>query len=436
MSISSNEIQALKKALLDCNKELVVEGVGIFKPSYKAANLSSDGRTIVQPRYGWSFCLGNPAYLSASVNLFNPSITLAEKLKTASGKGESFEISGLGLFYQQNGCYELMPEPGHLIGANQHYGLMPLSIQKVRTSLQSEIQANKGAKKSLSNLSLKIAASFLGILFLSLVAFQYFSTDGEFFERQEAGLNIFSSEPQKLYQAPLIRERSTDINEILELISRVADSVMYERAKANDSLASAVDSSQLRQPFFEIENDASNSNSAPEELEKEQPKELEKKNEKPEARSFIKENKESNAPTQIRLNPTTQVNKPVEANKKEAIASQENPLLSKAERNTKNNLANNGLSSISVDKKNKSNEIEQEVKPVFVVVGSFQSLENAERLKADLTKKGYQVSDKQSILVGRLHRVVIVNSIDSSDANSFLVKAQKEISPSAWVLKD
>ncbi len=428
MSVSNNEIQALKKALLFCNKELVVKGVGVFKPSYKTASLSSDGRTIVQPRFGWSFCLGSPAFLSTSAIEFIASESLTSRLLAASEKGESFEIAGLGLFYKQLGCYELMPEPGHLIAANQHYGLMPLSINKVRTVLASDLQEPKKSIASPSNGVLKLAAIFLGFLLLSMVVIQYFSTDGQMFSRQEAGMNLFGAERETLYQAPLVRERSSRIEDILEGINQVADSVMYERAVASETAAQYIDSLSKIAPIVKLDSDIhfkrgviGNQKLDNDKIEKLQ----------------INANNGRDLNVVIADNGTVAAraggnsSAPIQSPTKKQLPAQS----SKAETaiQTKNNLAKDVISASLVDKKLENVSLQGST---YVVVGSFQSAANAEKYKTELRAKGFQIAENKSVVVGGLHRVVVVNSSTSLSAEEFLAKAQKEISAGVWILKD
>jgi len=419
-----SEIQALKKALLHCNKELVVKGIGVFKPSYKAANLSSDGRTIVQPRFGWSFCLGNPAFLSSSATEFVLSDALAAKLLAASEQGESFEISGLGLFYKQQGCYELMPEPGHLIAANQHYGLMPLSIHKVRTVLPSDLQAPKNAAAATpSNTILKAAAVFLGFLLLSMVAFQYFTTNGQLFTKQEAGINIFGAERETLYQAPLIRERSTDINAILDGINRVADSVMFERAMASETAAMFIDSLSKIAPVVKLDSNLLFQQGVV-------------RNSKIDEQAILKTGNRFNAAA---LNsPLTPLKAANESRKnvKGERAIESNKPGGDYSVNSKDNLAKNEISQGSVDKKKKEVNAAAASEATLVVVGSFRSLANAEKYKTELKAKGFIIAENKSILVGTLHRVVVVSPNETLPAEEFLAKAQKEIGAGVWILKD
>lgn len=428
-----NEIQALKKALLHCNKELVVKGIGVFKPSYKAASLSSDGRTIVQPRYGWSFCLGAPAFLSASASEFLASETLASKLLAASEKGESFEIAGLGLFYKQQGCYDLMPEPGHLITANQHYGLMPLSINKVRTVLASDLQAPKTAAATPTNSILKAAAIFLGFLLLSMVAFQYFSTDGQLFMRQEAGMNIFGAERETLYQAPLIRERSSRIEDILDGINQAADSVLFERAIASETAAFFIDSMSSIIPVVKLDSDL---------LLKFNVLKSSKIDEQAIEKQKNNTNNESSVATvskPVKVAETGREDDVAKSFKKEQESSAQN---ASSKSNTifqpdsKNNLAKKENETTPVDKKEKKADIVSGQGNTFIVAGSFQSLENAEKFKAELKAKGFQIAENKSILVGRLHRVVVVSPSQAVSVEEFLAKAKNEISAGVWVLKD
>jgi cell division septation protein DedD len=428
VSVSINEIQALKKALLQCNKELVVKGIGVFKPSYKAASLSTDGRTIVQPRFGWSFCLGSPAFLSASAAEFIASEGLATRLLAASEKGESFEISGLGLFYKQLGCYELMPEPGHLIAANQHYGLMPLSINKIRTVLASDLQAPKTSVAAPSNFMLKAAAVFLGFLLLSMLAFQYFSADSPLFSRQEAGMNIFGAERETLYQAPLVRERSTRIEDILEGINQVADSVMYERAVASETAAMYIDSLSKIAPVVKLDSDIHFKRSVfgDQKLDGNKIEKLEAEvNNRQDFDVPVNDNS-TKTPKPSAKTSSTPLNQ--SNNQTSAQPSKAAPVS-----DSKNNLAKNATSPAVVDKKL---EVVSGQGNTYVVVGSFQSAANAEKYKSELKAKGFQIAENKSIMVGSLHRVVVVSSNSSLSAEDFLAKAQKEISAGAWVLKD
>ncbi|MDP2189697.1 MAG: SPOR domain-containing protein [Sphingobacteriaceae bacterium] len=426
-----NEIQELKRALLYCNKELVVKGIGVFKPSYKAASLSSDGRTIVQPRYGWSFCLGSPAFVSATASTFTASETLASKLLANSEKGESFEIPGLGLFYKQVGCYELMPEPGHLIGANQHYGLMPLSVNKIRTVLPSELSPSNVKSVTPSNTILKAAAVFLGFLLLSMVAFQYLSSDGQLFLRQEAGMNIFSPERETLYQAPLIRERSSNIEDILEGINQVADSVMYERAVASETAAMYIDSLSKIAPIMKLDSDIH----------------LKRNvfgNQKLDERKIEKQGKPLNKQEIPVVSKAAESKPPVQSSTKVSasaaapakVLSAPQPSSDNKSANSKNNLAKGLISAEGVDKKTKKTDSVSGQASTFIVVGSFQSLENAEKYKAELRSKGFQIAENKSILVGKLHRVVVFSPSSTISAEDFLAKAQNEISPGVWILKD
>lgn len=428
MSVSINEIQALKKALLQCNKELVVKGIGVFKPSYKPASLSADGRTIVQPRFGWSFCLGSPAFLSASATEFAISESLATRLLAASEKGESFEIAGLGLFYKQLGCYELMPEPGHLIAANQHYGLMPMSIHKVRTVLASDLQAPKTSVAAPSNGVLKVAAVFLGFLLLSMVAFQYFSTDGQLFSRQEAGINIFGAERETLYQAPLVRERSTRIEDILDGINQVSDSVMYERALASETAAMYIDSLSKIAPIMKLDSDIHFKRSVFGDQKLDGNK-IEKKeavaNDKRDIDVLVNKKVVSTPKPSVKNNSSS-----VDQPKGQSSAQPSKPATNEI---SKNNLAKNSETSLSVDKKT---DVVSGQGNTYVVVGSFKSAANAEKFKSELKAKGFQIADNKSIVSGNLHRVVVVSSSSSITAEDFLAKAQKEISAGVWILKD
>lgn len=428
-----NEIQSLKKALLHCNKELVVKGIGVFKPSYKAASLSSDGRTIVQPRYGWSFCLGAPAFLSASASEFLASEPLASKLLAASEKGESFEIAGLGLFYKQQGCYELMPEPGHLIAANQHYGLMPLSIHKVRTVLASDLQAPNTTATAPSNSILKAAAIFLGFLLLSMVAFQYFATDGQLFMRQEAGMNIFGAERETLYQAPLIRERSSRIEDILAGINQAADSVLFERAMASETAALYIDSLSKMAPIVKLDSDLILKFNVLKSSKIDEDAIVEQQNGTNEKASVV-------AKTNPVLTPET--NREAVVTRPFKKEQESNPQITPPKSNaisqpdSKNNLAKKEIETAPVDKKDKKSDVVSGQGNTFIVAGSFQSLENAEKYKAELRAKGFQIAENKSILVGKLHRVVVVSPSQTMSAEEFLAKAKNEISTGVWVLKD
>jgi len=426
-----NEIQALKKALLHCNKELVVKGIGVFKTSYKPASLSADGRTIVQPRFGWSFCLGSPAYLSASGTEFIASESLSARLLAAIEKGESFEIAGLGLFYKQMGCYELMPEPGHLIAANQHYGLMPLSIHKVRTVLASDLQLPKTSVATPTNTILKAAAVFLGFLLLSMVAFQYLATDGQLFSRQEAGMNFFGAERETLYQAPLVRERSSKFEDIVEGINQVTDSVMNERTQASESAAVYIDSLSNIAPIVKLDSDIHFKRSVFGEQ-----KLVENKNEQREQAAIKKEVKivppTETSVVQPKQNTKIGLLNPDEQNGQNAGSS----LKTGTNAIAKNNLAKGEDLTTLVDKKDIQAVVASGPSNIYIVVGSFQSIENAERYKSELRAKGFQIADNKSILVGKFQRVVIVSSSPSTTAEAFFTKVQKEISAGAWILKD
>jgi hypothetical protein len=418
-----NEIEALKKALLHCNKELVVHGIGVFKPTYKPASLSADGRTIVQPRFGWRFCLGSPAYLSASGTKFIASESLSACLLAASEKGESFEIAGFGLFYKQMGCYELIPEPGHLISANQHYGLMPLSIHKVRTVLASDLQVPKTNVATPSNTILKAAAVFLGFLLLSMVAFQYLATDGQLFSRQEAGMNFFGAERETLYQAPLLRERSRKFEDIVEGISQVTDSVINERTQASESAAVYIDSWSKIAPIVKLDDDMHFKRSVFGEQ-----KLVENMNEQREQAAIKKE--ASVVP--LKQNTKIGLSNPDEQKGQNVGLS----LKTGTDTSVKNNLAKGEDLKTLVDKKDNQADVASGHGNIYIAVGSFQSIENAERYKSELRAKGFQIAENKSILVGKLQRVVVVSSSSSTTAEAFLTKAQKEISAGVWILKD
>jgi cell division septation protein DedD len=429
VSVSINEIQALKKALLHCNKELVVKGIGVFKTSYKAASLSSDGRTIAQPRYGWSFCLGAPAYLSASSTEFLASETLASSLIAASAKGESFEIAGLGLFYKKQGHYELMPEPGHLTAANQHYGLMPLSIHKVRTVLTSDLRPPKKATLAPSNLILKAAAVFLGFLLLSMLAFQYFLTETPMFTRQEAGMNIFGAERETLYQAPFISEPNSNIEDILVGIKQAADSVLFEKSMANETVALSKEPLLKSAPIVKSDGNL---------LLKSKVLLSSKINEQATEKEQISVKQKEEA-TSVQSDANREVAPPRLVKKAQEVTTSATASKSRVIQpiNPKSSLPQNQSENNAGYKKEKqANAALNKGSSAYVVVGAFLSLQNAENYKAEMKAKGFQIADDKSVLIGKFHRVVVVSPSPTGLAQDFLAKAKKEISADVWLLKD
>lgn len=433
MSVNINEIQSLKKALLHCNKELVVKGIGVFKPSYKAASLSSDGRTIAQPRFGWSFCFGAPAYLSASSTEFSASETLAGKFLTATEKGDSFEIEGLGLFYKKLGCYELMPVPGHLTAANQHYGLMPLSIHKVRTGMAFDLQPPKKARVASSDLILKAAAVFLGFLLLSMLAFQYFVSERPLFTRQEAGMNIFGAERETLYQAPIISERSSSMGGTLDGIIQAADSVLIANASVNETTALHKDALLKSAPVVIQQQNVNlkskvlkGANTNEQAIEKEQINVKQKEQATASAKSGVQ------AKTKQEAGATRNVKKAQEVTVKSKDSKSGAILPVKAD----NNLAQNQIETNTTAKKGKSATALFDQGSAYVVVGSFQSFQNAENHKAELKSRGFQIADHKSVLIGKFHRVVVVSPSQTDLAQDFLAKAKREICADVWFLKD